>query len=362
MAASSPSFTFEIESYGCIRQMTLPVGGMHALIGPNDSGKSTVLRALRTVLQFAGDGFDMGVRPCRPFDPMFDEGVPTQLTLIHPDGSYGVKWDGHATTDLWSTPDGKTTETSRSWNSCASLPDGVRDRFRPPFLVRLSADALRRPSQLIPDDIPIRFDSETGHGLAGVYDRISSQHPEDYLAIRDKLRKKSSSVKGMVLANVGSNRKRLDVELVDGRRIPADAVSEGLLYYLAFESLRYLERPGALLVEEPENGLHPARIAEVMKLLREYSEHTPVLLATHSPLVVNELEPDEVSVLTRTPATGTVRRLLRETPNFEERSRIYALGELWISYADGDEEAPLFAQTVEPSDPGEPVEHSSPES
>lgn len=38
-----------IENYGCIRDATFRFTPLHALIGPNDSGKSTVLRALRTV-------------------------------------------------------------------------------------------------------------------------------------------------------------------------------------------------------------------------------------------------------------------------------------------------------------------------
>lgn len=43
-----------IQSYGCIRDATFRLTPLHALIGPNDSGKSTVLRALRTVVYLAG--------------------------------------------------------------------------------------------------------------------------------------------------------------------------------------------------------------------------------------------------------------------------------------------------------------------
>src|SRR5687767_2057365 len=38
-----------IQSYGCIQDATFCFTPLHALIGPNDSGKSTVLRALRTL-------------------------------------------------------------------------------------------------------------------------------------------------------------------------------------------------------------------------------------------------------------------------------------------------------------------------
>jgi predicted ATPase len=119
-------------------------------------------------------------------------------------------------------------------------------------------------------------------------------------------------------------------------------MSEGMLYYLAFAILPYLDPTPIVLVEEPENGLHPARIAEVMRMLRAISEKTQVILATHSPLVINELRPDEVTVVTRSAEHGTKATLLKDTPNFEERSKVYALGELWLSYANGEDEAPLL--------------------
>lgn len=68
-------------------------------------------------------------------------------------------------------------------------------------------------------------------------------------------------------------------------------------------------------------------------------------MATHSPLVVNELRPEEVSVVTRDPEQGTKVTRIDATPNFAARSSVYALGELWLSYCDGDFEAPLLGST-----------------
>src|SRR5207253_2222170 len=79
--------------------------------------------------------------------------------------------------------------------------------------------------------------------------------------------------------------KAMGVKLADNTYVPAELMSEGLLYYLAFAILPYLEPTPILLIEEPENGLHPARIVEVMRILRAISEKTQILIATHSPLV-----------------------------------------------------------------------------
>jgi len=124
-------------------------------------------------------------------------------------------------------------------------------------------------------------------------------------------------------------------------------MSEGMLYWLAFAIIQHITPPAILLIEEPENGLHPARIREVMRVLREVSQRTQVLLATHSPLVINELTPDEVTLVTRTPDRGTICTPMTATKNFAERSKIYALGELWLAYADGEFERELVSDAAE---------------
>lgn len=118
-------------------------------------------------------------------------------------------------------------------------------------------------------------------------------------------------------------------------------MSEGLLYWLAFSALPHIESPAILLIEEPENGLHPSRIAEVMKVLRDVSNRIQVIVATHSPLVINELQANEVTILTRDDETGTRSRRLDRTRHFQQRQQVYALGELWLSFADGVDEAAL---------------------
>ena len=85
-----------------------------------------------------------------------------------------------------------------------------------------------------------------------------------------------------------------------------------------------------------------------MVTLRETSKATQILIATHSPLVVNEMKPEEVSVVTRSVAEGTQVTRLSETPNFADRAKVYAPGELWISYANGSDEAPLLEGTARP--------------
>ena len=83
-----------------------------------------------------------------------------------------------------------------------------------------------------------------------------------------------------------------------------------------------------------------------MKVLREVSRRTQIIVATHSPLVLNELQPDEVTILTRDPKAGTRATRMDRTKHFQQRQQVYALGELWLSFADGLEEAALVSNTT----------------
>jgi hypothetical protein len=236
------------------------------------------------------------------------------------------------------------SEFSRFFNMGESLRlrQEIVDALGGTELLRLDPDALRAPHALIRDGQPLRFTDEHGTGLSAVYDGIITRDLLAYMALNEELKRLFRSVQSVHLANPTEQTKAIGVKLVDGTIVPAELMSEGMLYYLAFAALPYLDPTALLLIEEPENGLHPARIAEVMRVLRAISEKTQVLIATHSPLVVNELQPSEVTVVTRTREHGTKATRIEETPGFEERSKVYALGELWLSYANGTDEAPLL--------------------
>ena len=169
---------------------------------------------------------------------------------------------------------------------------------------------------------------------------------EAFGEIREAVRSLFPTIKRVGVLPITSDKMILEAELTDGKRILADEMSEGLLYYLAFAAIPYLNPTSVLLVEEPENGIHPARVAQVVQILRAFAKQTgtQVLIATHSPLVIDELTPDEVTVLVRASAEEGTRAIpIKNTENFENRANTYRLGELWLAYSDGNQEEPLFS-------------------
>jgi AAA15 family ATPase/GTPase len=96
-----------------------------------------------------------------------------------------------------------------------------------------------------------------------------------------------------------------------------------------------------LLVEEPENGLHPGRLKEIIQVLRKVvqtQEDTQVVLTTHSPLLLDFVEPQEVRVFLRNKEKDNDIEVynLADVPDIQERLHYLMLGEL--VYNEGEEE------------------------
>jgi len=91
------------------------------------------------------------------------------------------------------------------------------------------------------------------------------------------------------------DRKRyLVVEYDNGAKVPSWLVSDGTLRLLALTIPAYLpDLDGTYLIEEPENGIHPRAIETVLQSLTSMY-HSQVLVATHSPVALNMLQPEQV--------------------------------------------------------------------
>ena len=90
----------------------------------------------------------------------------------------------------------------------------------------------------------------------------------------------------------------IKIKSEDGREFSSRVLSEGTLRLLALCVFQYDDQHNGLLCfEEPENGVHPARMKEMAALLSDLSVdfsdvESPlrqVIINTHSPILVSEL-------------------------------------------------------------------------
>ena len=86
----------------------------------------------------------------------------------------------------------------------------------------------------------------------------------------------------------------LVVEYDNGSRVPSWLVSDGTLRLLSLTIPAYIkDLTGVFLIEEPENGIHPRAMETVTQSLTSMYR-TQVLIATHSPIVINQLEQAQI--------------------------------------------------------------------
>ncbi len=350
-----------VQGFGCVEDATLKLTRLHALIGPNDSGKTTLMRAVRTALEFASGGFwragNPSFFPLQPFEPgvRHDESFSIRIETeddLTPQLSYELDstYQSGSITESAMVAGSVVDRSSRSgWDDKQSALAFQTGLPQSSSLLGYSSQWLHLISGAISDDSKLFSEGErkildpSGSRLPAVYDAILNRGDDTFLRIADEVRRFFPPIKSIRLKNVAPDTKAFEIELSNGKKVPASFISDGVLYFLAFAALEHTDPASVLLIEEPENGLHPSRIADVMRVLRRLSERVQIVVATHSPFVINELQGDEVTVVTRPEGKGTQVRRLCDTPNFEERSKVYALGELWVSYADGKDEHALLS-------------------
>jgi hypothetical protein len=76
----------QVENYGCIKKQTFALSPLHAFVGPNDSGKSTILHALETLLVVGAARNGEGLRMLTGVDKRWPATSDARL---------GLRLDGH---------------------------------------------------------------------------------------------------------------------------------------------------------------------------------------------------------------------------------------------------------------------------
>jgi hypothetical protein len=223
--AYEPIKRVEVENYGCIRQTELSLTPLHALIGPNDSGKSTVLRAIRTVAQLAASAFDLP----RPFAPLIGEA--SRFRIGYADGlgySFQASPQGNKESLTRSGSDIQNwgrylDQRSQALSSSSPEATTLQARLTTATMVRFEPDFLRSPASLIPERAGIAFADERGRGLASVFDAIVNRDVAAFIRIQDETKQLFPTIDKIGLSNTDQSHKVLAVTLVDGTRINAEA-------------------------------------------------------------------------------------------------------------------------------------------
>ncbi|HEU4411486.1 MAG TPA: AAA family ATPase [Polyangiaceae bacterium] len=375
-----------VQNFKCLRDVTLGLGPLTVLIGPNDSGKSSLLDALYllcktttapdlwSVFQGTTSAENLRWRRERELDLRWE--LEARVEAADFTYTFELTSDGTYVEDMMApgrfsfsgrTPfadpgarnrvhliderDGRHHRLPRDPNRSALGALGYDQGRRVgawPFLAllqtngryRLSTDALRSPSVPTPGAVL----SPTGDNLAAVVDAIlGGPDREARVAFETALEAIIPTLRGVTTppaagGEPGAKEVHFVLAGTNGKRpvtIPGALASDGAMLVTAFLALAYGPTPDLLLIEEPENGLHPARVGEIMELLRRMSRGEvgdrprQIIVTTHNPLFLNQARPEEVRVVQRDLETGTRVTPLADVKDIDEMLKDFGIGELW---------------------------------
>ena len=109
----------------------------------------------------------------------------------------------------------------------------------------------------------------------------------------------------------------------------ADQLSDGSLRFICLATaLKQPDPPSTIIIDEPELGLHPYAIHLLGALLRSASKRMQVIVATQSPLLLDEFDINDLIVVDLQAGASVLKRL--EADNFVEWLKDFSAGELWF--------------------------------
>ena len=162
--------------------------------------------------------------------------------------------------------------------------------------LQLNPEDLRKPTDKSNGE---DFISQSGKNLAAALNRIALKNSHSLSEISRKLQ---SFVPNFIEVKVVDDKenKQFIIKLIDkdGKEYTSRVLSEGTLRILALCILEQDDQhTGLLCFEEPENGIHPYRIASMAELLKNLSNNfsdiemplRQVIVNTHSPILVKTI-------------------------------------------------------------------------
>lgn len=127
--------------------------------------------------------------------------------------------------------------------------------------------------------------------------------------------------------------------------IQASGVSDGHLQFLGlltalFGDMR--DRPSLLLFDEPETSLHPHALAVFAQAVCEAATkwRRQVFLATHSPVLISQFQPEDVVVAEAGQDRSTTLRRVSEIKGLQDVIQQYSVGSLYMAEEVGQQSIP----------------------
>jgi predicted ATPase len=364
-----------VRNYKSIGACNIQLAPLTILVGRNGSGKSNLLDALRLVADGLQTSLDHAIKSRGGIDAVRRRStrhprnfaIKLEMNLkAWKTASYGFEIGSETGGGFFVKqeqvkilePNGRTAahfsvqEGSVASSSVQPMPPAAKDRL---YLVHASGlpefrevyDALLamgfynvNPEAMKELQGPdarelLRHD---GSNIASVIARLKADEPRIVERIKNYLATIVPGIVDVYRVALGPRETLEFRQDVVGSQHPwkfyAASMSDGTLRALgtlvAVTQLASREQPVRLVgIEEPETALHPAAAGALMGSLREASVHTQVLVTSHSPDLLDEVDPEQDQLIAVQSTQGTTQ-LGPVDPASQEliRNHLYTAGEL----------------------------------
>jgi len=241
----------------------------------------------------------------------------------------------------------------------ASITEEDRERY--PDILRLKRFIEGIQTFLIWDPSVLRTRSRGSHdvigphgqNLAAVLAELKQRDPRRFNQLVGRLKRVLPNLRDIAIKGIRSGWK--EIGLVENNQDGNIAfnhrqISDGTLRLIAIALIRYgLRYHSVVSFEEPENGVHPPILREVVRMIEELTQlkperRTQIFLTTHNPYLLDLFNerPETIFILEKGDGeTGALMtRLSEETIRSAKLLFDHSLGNLWYSdFLPGREEA-----------------------
>jgi len=357
----------ELKNFKNIRHERIDLERFTVFVGPNASGKTSVLEAIHHAVTAASP--KIGAKRGKPdsvfgyerhCDWLYTRGGSGDLSIKceTPGGVFTVS----ATPPERFPPQRTEAYGKGRWTFTVS-PQGpdFKEALRPAQrIVFLHFSAATLAMESYSDRTPPRVEFDGG-GLSSVLAYMALNDPDGFDVLVEEMRQLVPHLKRIRFTKMPVQQSETELvrfgdEAVERRlkrefqgdamlfdfdnanNVSAHTVSEGTLMLLGLLTvLMGPSHPDVLLLDDIEHGLHPLAQKTLLDVLKKIMKRFPelqLLASTHSPYLLDGLNPDQIRLMTNGPDGFAVCGRLIDHPHFGKWRGEMAPGELWSLFGE----------------------------
>ncbi|AOR76442.1 AAA family ATPase [Novosphingobium resinovorum] len=340
-----------VKGYKSIESVELRMGSLNVLIGANGAGKSNFIGFFRMIQNILNRNLQNYVGQAGGPDAMLHYGRKLTRSV---DGELYFGNNGYLF-NLQPTADNRLMFSREAlwWNMKGDWHPGS-GHFETKFADRgahgliwehvvpamrswrvyhfhdTSSTALVKQLHNVGDNLFLRDDASN---LAGFLLLLWTTYPEHYGRIIKTIRLVAPFFGDFLLRPSPFNTEKIQLEWTElGKDVPftASALSDGTLRFMCLATVLLQPQelmPAAILIDEPELGLHPFAVTILGGLMKSAAIENQLIISTQSVELVNEFDLEDLIVVDKRAGASTFAR--PDPQKLSEWMEEYSLGDLW---------------------------------